>query len=100
MLQLSYYGPSTYPDYKYTASCKASLSASRTFHENWVVSLRYNNFIQKNRKEYRWGEQFRSTLYEDRNLTSLAVGVLYKFGRRIQTRARTNLNTNMMNLSR
>lgn len=100
MLQLSYYGPSTYPDYKYSASCKASLSASRTFHENWVVSLRYNNFIQKNRKEYRWGEQFRSTLYEDRNLTSLTVGILYKFGKRIQTRARTNLNTNMMNLAR
>lgn len=100
MLQFSYYGPSTYPDYKYSASCKASLSASRTFHENWVVSLRYNNFIQKNRKEYRWGEQFRSTLYEDRNLTSLTIGILYKFGRRIQTRARTNLNTNMMNLAR
>lgn len=100
MIQAMYYGPSTYPDYKYSDSFRASASASRTFHENWVVSVRYNNFIFKKRKEYRWDEQFRSTLFEDMHLTSFTVGILYKFGRRIQTRARTNLNTNMLNLAR
>lgn len=100
MIQAMYYGPSTYPDYKYSDSFRASASASRTFRENWVVSVRYNNFIFKKRKEYRWDEQFRSTLFEDMHLTSFTVGVLYKFGRRIQTRARTNLNTNMLNLAR
>ncbi len=100
MIQAMYYAPSTYPDYKYSDSFRASASASRSFHENWVVSVRYNNFIFKKRKEYRWDEQFRSTLFEDMHVTSFTVGVLYKFGRRIQTRARTNLNTNMLNLAR
>lgn len=100
MIQAMYYAPSTYPDYKYSDSFRASASASRSFHENWVVSVRYNNFIFKKRKEYRWDEQFHSTLFEDMHVTSFTVGVLYKFGRRIQTRARTNLNTNMLNLAR
>lgn len=99
-LQMVYYGPSTYPDYKYTGSLNASISASRTFDENWVVSVRYNNFINKLRKEYRWTDASYTSLFEDMHVTSFTVGVLYKFGRRIQTRARTNLNTNMMNLSR
>jgi outer membrane receptor for ferrienterochelin and colicin len=99
-LQTLYYSPQYYAYSKRTSAFSASLTASKTFMKNLTISLRMNNFIHKIPHRIAQGENFTLESYEDIHNRALYLGVFYKFGKDIKTRAKTDIHTKGIILQR
>jgi hypothetical protein len=99
-LQMIYYGNQYYAYSRRTESLRVSLYASKTF-KNLTVSLNAINFINNIFRTYMWGTGFTNeTFFDNHDTARFQIGILYKFGKETKTGARTNLNSNPIQLNR
>lgn len=98
--QLIYYGPKSYAYSKRTNIFRGSLTINKKIKDNHVVSLRVNNLINKIPSYYSWGDGYNSRTYNDVNNQTVYIGILYKFGKSINSRAKTSLNTRAIQMQR
>jgi hypothetical protein len=100
MLQMLYYSPQYYAYSKRTSVFNASFTVSKTFNTNLTLSLRVNNFINKIPRRIAQGGNFNSESYTDIHNRALYLGIFYKFGKDIKTRAKTDIHTRGIILQR
>jgi len=90
-----YYSPINYYASKIEGGFRIYLGISKTINNKLTFSLKLNDLTNKKYIFYSWGEGFESKSYTNYYKRSLYIGLLYKFGGRVKTRAKTYLNTKL-----
>lgn len=98
--QFMYSSPSNRSYLRTTSSIGSVFTASKTFKDRLTISIKANNIIQKISHEYARGENFSSESYVDNHRRTVYVGIIYRFGENFSTRAKTDINTQELNIRR
>ncbi len=95
-----YYGPTYSYSSKIDKTFRINFTLKKTFKDKFIVSLRFNDLLRSKYILNTWDYNFNSITYFDYHYRAMYFGFMYKFGKDIKTRIRTNLNTTEINMQR
>lgn len=99
-LSLIYYGPTYYNSYKRDQVFKISLAARKNITKKFIISVRLNDILNSKTRYSDWSNEYTSNSEINNNYRAVYVGVMYKFGKDIKTKAKIDLNTKELRMQR
>ncbi len=95
---VTYYPTTRYYSSKADDRWNLRLHVQKTFTNNLTVALSFYNILNSHTTMYAYGNGFTAKSFTNNNTQAVYLGLIYRFGKPIKTRAKVDLNLNRIEM--